>query len=251
MKTKTTQSNATSGMLFGILKYLFMLYFMFSTLSFTFSQCKCLTSGGVCQDGNCGVPRRTACIAGGGTWFGNVPNCPSPLPVELREFKFENNEFVWITGTEINNDYFIIEKSYDYENWVEILTKPSEYNNSTTSTTYSATLPSFESNLVYFRLSQVDFDGTKTSFEPIAVDFSKMNDLLLCYPNPSSNGVFNLQNHSKVLNYEVFSFDGKLLLNEKVQNSQLDISSYNDGIYTVRIYLKDGTSQVQKIVKKG
>jgi hypothetical protein len=251
MRTKTTQSNATLSMLFDAAKGILLACFLFTSFSYTYSQCKCLTSGGICEDGNCGNPRRNNCLTAGGNWLGNVPNCTAPLPVELREFKIENEQFIWVTASEMNNDFFIIEKSYDHENWVEVLKIHSEYNTSTTPTSYSATLPTLETGLVYFRLSQVDFDGSQKYFEAISVDFNTRNSQVIsCYPNPSKDGIVAVKNVSKVNAFTIFSFDGKVLMSEHNLGNSLDISNFVDGVYTVRFDLKDGSTQTVKIIKK-
>lgn len=59
-----------------------------------------------------------------GPWKITVNSSISTLPIELLEFKAKcQSTYVqlnWITATEKNNDYFIIERSSDAQNWEEI-----------------------------------------------------------------------------------------------------------------------------------
>ncbi|MBI2280135.1 MAG: T9SS type A sorting domain-containing protein [Bacteroidetes bacterium] len=92
----------------------------------------------------------------------------SPLPVTLTHFSAECSgkeiKVTWTTQTEINNDYFVLEKSYDGFVFFEV----AEINgsgNSNVSNNYQTSVEA-ENKIVYFRLKQVDFDGT-TSYHNI------------------------------------------------------------------------------------
>jgi hypothetical protein len=87
----------------------------------------------------------------------------SALPVELLEFKatLVNNivELNWTTVTEINNEKFEIERSINGTDFTKIGEKQGA-NNSTSTNHYKYSdeyLPN--SDIVYYRLKQIDFDG--------------------------------------------------------------------------------------------
>lgn len=96
------------------------------------------------------------------------------LPIELTIFEVKGEKniitFIWQTKTETNNDYFKVEYSTNGKDWKEV---GREYGQGTTSemTSYKAV---FENNLpnmfVYFRLTQVDFDGNSSSSKVIVLD---------------------------------------------------------------------------------
>lgn len=90
----------------------------------------------------------------------NLLNCtPIPLPIDLLSFTGENidNENIinWVTSSEINNDYFKIEHSFDTENWK--LLSIIKGNNSPSMYEYIHENPRNVNN--YYKLTQVDFDG--------------------------------------------------------------------------------------------
>jgi len=89
------------------------------------------------------------------------------LPVELLYFNGINqgkvNVIQWATATELNNHFFIVERSTDGENWEELATV---FGAGTTQKkqNYSLEDRSFENEINYYRLTQVDFDGQMEVF---------------------------------------------------------------------------------------
>lgn len=88
--------------------------------------------------------------------------CSSYLPIELLSFNGENlgsyNNLKWTTASEINNDYFTIQRSEDGYNW-DIIGKVDGSGNSTDLKSYSLIDDSYNSVLNYYRLKQTDFNG--------------------------------------------------------------------------------------------
>lgn len=103
---------------------------------------------------------------GGGCTFNDF--CPyyqefGVLPIDLSYFAGSNqgnlNVLQWKTETERNNDYFIIEQSSDAFNWNELnIIKGS--GNSNHSLIYYYKDNSFKNIVNYYRLKQVDYDGS-------------------------------------------------------------------------------------------
>ncbi len=99
-----------------------------------------------------------------------VTNC-GILPIELLSFYGENKEgynlLKWSTASEIGNDYFLVEKSENAIDWekLEILDGAG---NSSMILDYKI-IDNNPSNTTYYRLTQVDFDGNKETFDPIVV----------------------------------------------------------------------------------
>jgi len=91
------------------------------------------------------------------------------LPVELISFEVDCKDgrsiIDWTTQTEINNDYFVVEKSYDAVTFFE-LTIIQGAGNSNIANFYSVIDPNPSSGTTYYRLKQVDFDGA-TSYHNI------------------------------------------------------------------------------------
>lgn len=104
---------------------------------------------------------------------------PPILPIELISFtakyKGNYNEIKWSTETETSNNYFTIEKSQDGINFTEV-TQIKGAGNSTEQLSYSYDDYNLEPpTLVYYRLSQTDYNGATKYFNIVSVDDSRVN----------------------------------------------------------------------------
>lgn len=93
------------------------------------------------------------------------------LPIELIGFNAssikEGNNISWVTASETNNNYFILEKSNDAINF-ETLNVEIGAGNSTTISNYSY-IDTNPYHLTYYRLKQVDYNGKETYSSIISV----------------------------------------------------------------------------------
>ncbi|HRS54011.1 MAG TPA: hypothetical protein P5250_04830, partial [Bacteroidales bacterium] len=110
-----------------------------------------------------------------------------PLPIDILRFKVEcfGNfvEISWTTASEINNDFFILEKSFDLVNW-EFVSKIYSMNNCCSNiNTYNVKDEEIISDLHYYRLKQIDYDGNENVYLPIPVKCNEQFDIIV-YPNP-------------------------------------------------------------------
>lgn len=103
------------------------------------------------------------------------------LPITLGSFTgYQSDNGVsmeWIVHSEVNNNYFTIDRSLDCYNWNELATIPGNGNHNNT-IKYSA----FDENpligINYYRLKQTDYDGNYEYFQPIAVVVKPKNRFL-------------------------------------------------------------------------
>ncbi|MEZ4937929.1 MAG: hypothetical protein R2799_10105 [Crocinitomicaceae bacterium] len=109
-----------------------------------------------------------------GTTFGTVPPVVTSLSIRLKSFSGENiddkNILYWSTETEINNDYFILERTtngFDYAT----LTLVNGAGNSSFQLDYQVEDLEFEPNTInYYRLKSVDFDGVEEYSDVISIN---------------------------------------------------------------------------------
>jgi hypothetical protein len=118
----------------------------------------------------------------------------SPLPITLTAFTAQCKDgqvlLNWETESEINNAFFHIEKSMDLLHWDPISTVEGA-GNSATQLFYSYLDQNRPEGVLYYRLSQEDFDGTTTYFAPIAVSCDgNQSKQVRVYPNPTTEVVF-------------------------------------------------------------
>lgn len=102
--------------------------------------------------------------------------CPllyqSALPVTLLNFEAENKknyvELKWSTATEVDNDYFVIQKSNDGEDFTTTTTKDG-VGNSNIIQNYLYKDFTILNKITYYKLLQVDYDGKVTNLKTVAV----------------------------------------------------------------------------------
>lgn len=110
----------------------------------------------------------------------------SALPIDLVSFTGEmvgnTVELEWVVASQINNEYFKIEKSLNCEQWEEVARIPGA-GNSNTQMDYKIYDEKPYDGVSYYRLSQIDYDGTSETFNPISIIYDKPI-ILSINPNP-------------------------------------------------------------------
>ncbi len=166
------------------------------------------------------------------------------LPITLVSFKAQVCDNVvclsWQTASEINNNFFTVEKSPDGLIWdgFEVIRGAGT---SQTILNYKTIDKYPSSGLSYYRLKQTDFNGEFEYSSIVSVYLEKPNDRrLTIYPNPASdnitiNGLPADVNHIKIYNL----VGQEVTISVKITRSsesdlQLDISLLKLGMYHVR-----------------
>lgn len=185
---------------------------------------------------------------GRGIWDFNI--VLQPLPVELISFeaKLIDNQRVmlsWATASEMNNEYFEIEKSVDGIEFEPIL-KENSKGNSNIQQAYQTfdERPSRGNN--YYRLKQVDFDG-KYEYSEIQVVTLDEVDEVLFYPNPIQRGDFiTIENGNVNVLLKIFDLNGRLVKEKQFENDgQISTDEMGSGGYFYQI-LKTENGQMIK-----
>ena len=119
----------------------------------------------------------------------------NPLPVELISFygritDEETVELLWATASELNSNYFDIEGSTDGRSFLSI-GKVKAAGNSLKIQNYSFEHSVLFSGVHYYRLREVDFDGTVAYSSIIKVNVVKQQRLTV-YPNPITDRKIDL-----------------------------------------------------------
>ncbi|MBI2270175.1 MAG: LamG domain-containing protein [Bacteroidetes bacterium] len=193
-------------------------------------------------------------------------NIINPLPIELIEFNAvcEGNKVYikWTTASEINNDFFTVERTVDRADFETVAMVKSP---GTTSgkKSYSVIDESPSPGTSYYRIKQTDFDGKTESFSLTAINFSKQIDesfeLAKAYPNPF-NKEFSIDLNCKkeiVLNMKITSPDGKVVkedvFNCSEGNNTYTYSGYSglmNGNYIVNFWDASGCKVFTKLIRK-
>jgi hypothetical protein len=151
-------------------------------------------------------------------------------------------EATWVTESEINNNYFVVERSADGVNFNEVGRRNGAGNSS--STLYYSLIDGHPlKGISYYRLRQVDFDGTESYSNLVAVSFLEQN-VLNVYPNPAQSDVqcsFTAAAAGEVI-IEMIDALGKTVLSQKVSVTKglnvitdLDIQLVPRGVYIMQV----------------
>ena len=175
------------------------------------------------------------------------PMGPLPLPIELLDFKgkYLNNQSIlsWVTASEKNNDYFILERSEDAREFTQI-GKIDGAGSSNTFLNYQFIDVKPINQVAYYRLKQVDFDGQFSYSQVIALrNNQKLNAEIKAYPNPS-DGNFLITNipfdEGEDFVCQVYNLQGELLkkdlqISDASGNLLLQLNDLKSGVYWVSI----------------
>jgi hypothetical protein len=174
------------------------------------------------------------------TSFSDFTGAGSPLlPVDWLYFRGERkgdfDVLEWATASELNNQKFVIERSYDnlyFESVNEILSK----GNSTSTKSYTWAVLS-QPNRRYYRLCQVGFNGQYAHSETICL-ISKSRIIDLSYTNESL--IFkNLLNAPIYL--EIIDLRGRIVMTTPLQKElTLNRDMFKAGIYLCIVKNKAG-----------
>jgi len=161
------------------------------------------------------------------------------LPVELLSFEGRDVqgsvELFWSTASEKNNDYFEIERSFDGNEFVKIGVINGQ-GNSNSVVNYEF-VDNYPYSIGYYRLKQVDFDGTSSYSSVILVNAVSYNDLEV-YPNPVKE---LLKIRSKVsMNNSLITIRDVMgrsyiikTIETEINGVELDVSQLKPGVYII------------------
>jgi len=167
---------------------------------------------------------------------------PGTLPITLISFNGKivsgKIDLYWSTASEINFDYFSIQRSKDGVNYEEIGTvKGHGFSKIKRDYQFIDERPVFGTS--YYRLQSIDYDGYTETFRPVSVVYEG-DHTIQYYPNPIINNELHVifDNPAKTtLTYHVYNFTGKLLFQDKIETNRfnIDFANYGRGIYYVKI----------------
>lgn len=173
-----------------------------------------------------------------------------PLPIVLLEFNAtkvnKSVEVDWVTVSEKDNDYFEVQRSengFDFK-VIEIVDGAGT---SSDQLNYSIVDLAPLTGVSYYRLHQVDYNGTSTFSNPKRVYFEEELELNI-YPNPAHD-IVNIETRYKGQIY-VYNSMGQLV--KQIEHIG-DIQTYNfsdltKGVYTI-MYIRGDTRKTKRLLK--
>lgn len=177
-------------------------------------------------------------IAAGGVTVNGFGN---PLPVSLLYFTGEEKEggvyLSWSTASEVNNERFIIEKSFDGQHFFYLaMQSGAGISNLFLKYSHVDLMSNYFNPVVYYRLSQIDFDGESEVFDIIAVDLSGDKEQVDIYPNPTKKSITLATKGLMIEDYSfvISNLNGNEVLSGKVlEGEKIDLTELRRGTYTI------------------
>jgi hypothetical protein len=170
-----------------------------------------------------------------------------PLPIELVSMNLDCQEnevvFKWATASEHNSESFVLEKSENCLQWIKTDEVPAAgfSNELINYVIYDNRI----SGLNYYRLSQKDYDGKRTIYDPISLDCQDESSFkILIWPNPEETGFHLFVNDESLKGESIISiknYIGKLVLEQKIQcesgSNIFEVSTlkFPKGIYFIQV----------------
>ena len=179
----------------------------------------------------------------------NVTIC-SLLPTELEKVNLNctsnKNILTWTTNSELNNDYFIIEKANHNLNFERIGVVKGQINSSSIND-YSFSDHSQHLGTTYYRLSQVDLDGITRELKTLKIKPDCLDDFLDTAPyfNSESSTIVLKSSKRAHINYYLIDITGRVILsNERSLESgrnHLNINEVANSVYFIVLESEFGT----------
>ncbi|NQX90723.1 MAG: T9SS type A sorting domain-containing protein [Flavobacteriales bacterium] len=173
------------------------------------------------------------------------------LPIELVDFTAEESDgkvnLNWHTLSEVDNDYFTVERSTDLQNW-EVVVKIDGAGTTNAERFYISQDATPYTGTSYYRLKQVDFNGdyTYSELRSVYIERAYFN----VFPNPARNQILVSVNERTVRSIELLSTQGQVLKETRssVGARQIMTSDLPSGVYFVRVIYKNGDTEQRKVM---
>ncbi len=178
----------------------------------------------------------------------------SLLPVEWSYFtakpKGKDVNLSWGTKTESNNDYFQVEWSANGKQFKPLGTVKG-YGNSQVEQRYSFLHEAPGGGLHYYRIKQVDYDGSVSYSSIQSVDLPTM-DLLTFFPNPVDHGLQVRMIGEEGMQIKIIDRQGRVLSQHWITERQvlLPMQSLAPGLYFVQYATAAGELKSWRMVKR-
>lgn len=173
---------------------------------------------------------------------------PQPLPIELLTFTAQYNghsvDINWTTASEVNNDYFTVERSTDASEFLPVGYKKSLVNSSYP-VNYMHEDKEPLKGISYYRLRQTDKDGRTSVSKPRQVNISNTSAFAVYANAASEQLIIHGGMLSKIAKIELLDGIGKVLFVNTISGSAphiIQTTGLARGVYFARLSDENGVS---------
>jgi hypothetical protein len=180
----------------------------------------------------------------------------SSLPVELAYFRGKaersTNQLTWETAWEQGTSHFVIERSADAKEFGDI-GQVTAIGNAATKQLYTFTDGEPFPGTSYYRLRQIDSDGTSKTSKMIFV--SRSEEILVVCENPTSGDKIRLKiTHADPTSFRLFTITGQMRDFQLIQESETDwlvrpTTALTPGLYLISVVQNNRRRTIRFIVE--
>lgn len=187
----------------------------------------------------------------------------SDLPVELLSFEVERTSIsqvnlTWSTATETNNKGFEIQRLFENQTNFETIGWVAGKGTTLTTSFYTTTDENGYEGKTYYRLKQIDFDGTFTYSDIRSVDgLANTSGGIDIYPNPTNDELnIRIKGSTGTAQVQVFNSQGasiyqkQAIINQSGLTTLYNLKALAKGVYVVQLTTIEGEVYTQKFIKK-
>lgn len=186
----------------------------------------------------------------------------TPLPIELLSFTGEyegvKNKLEWVTASELNNDYFTIERSGDGMAFEFMETKDGAGNSTQQIQYHTYDFHPFVGQ-TYYRLKQTDYNGDFSYSSIISID-NKLDEISLTnvHPNPTTSDLnFDFSSPVRgIVKIQIVDYLGRVVVSkfQKVEEGKSSLmtqmSELAKGVYSLKVEFSEGDfKSITKVIK--
>ncbi|MBL7852106.1 MAG: T9SS type A sorting domain-containing protein [Cyclobacteriaceae bacterium] len=196
--------------------------------------------------------------------LGNANGGTNTLPIELKSFEAEprgSHVYVqWITESEVNNDYFDIERSPDGQSFVSFA-RVAGQGTKVAPTQYGYIDEKPFGGKSYYRLKQTDYDGSSTYSKVVLVEMNPARKASISVqPNPVSGDQFSVMAYGlasdQVVGIRMTDLLGRTVFlreyttnNSLVHEMQVPRNDLPAGVYVITLWHKEGQVATRLVVR--
>ncbi len=175
------------------------------------------------------------------------------LPLDLLSFTGSKNQdgsnhLKWTTANEINTDHFEIQKSDDGHKFTSIDKVNTSSQNTASNNDYEYIDRNSGSDIVYYRLRQVDNDGEFEYSSTVIIKNQMIKSDIIVFPNPSTDFI-TISGANSDSQITITNNINEVVIQKMVTDEEkIDISGLVDGVYTI-IINNNSTKSTQRFVK--
>lgn len=162
----------------------------------------------------------------------------------------------WVTANELNNDHFVVERSMDGNTFLP-LGKVAAATTGTTRNNYQYSDLQPQKGINYYRIKQVDKDGTASFSKTVQVVFDGSTVSWSVYPNPVVNDIYlRIKETMNNVTVRITDMNGKPVFTQSFaslivgQDLLIPVQAIAKGIYMVTLQSNAGTQTQQIVVNK-